>query len=136
MRVVVDANVFVSAAIRNGPAHRVVMAWLEREAFELVICPALLDEVREVLTQRPRLRRWIDVDTAEAYLATIEFAADVVADPVDLEARTRDVDDDYLVALALEHSADFIVSGDKDLIEWTEQRPPVITPAQFEDLLS
>lgn len=112
------------------------MAWLEREAFELVICPALLDEVREVLTQRPRLRRWIDVDTAEAYLATIEFAADVVADPVDLEARTRDVDDDYLVALALEHSADFIVSGDKDLIEWTEQRPPVITPAQFEDLLS
>ena len=29
-----------------------------------------------------------------------------------------------------------IVSGDKDLIEWTEQRPPVVTPAQFEELLS
>ena len=77
------------------------MAWLEREAFELVICPAILDEVREVLTRRPRLRRWIDVDTAQEYLAAIEFAADVVADPAEPTAQTRDVDDGYLVALAL-----------------------------------
>ena len=69
------------------------------------------------------------------YLAAIEFAADVVADPAEPIAQTRDVDDDYVVALAVEHAADFIVSGDKDLIEWTEQRPPVLTPAQFEELL-
>lgn len=29
---------------------------------------------------------------------------------------------------------DAIISGDKDLLEWEEQRPPVMTPAQFEDL--
>ena len=111
------------------------MAWLEREAFELVICPALLDEVREVLTQRPRLRR-----CRCRYRSGVSRGDRIRGgrrrDPVDIAARTRDVDDDYLVALALEHGADFIVSGDKDLIEWTEQRPPVITPAQFEDLLS
>ena len=40
MKVVVDANVFVSAAIRTGPPHRIVQAWLERRDFEVVICPA------------------------------------------------------------------------------------------------
>jgi predicted nucleic acid-binding protein len=42
VKVAVDAIVFVSAAIRTGPSHRVVQAWLERAAFELVICPLLL----------------------------------------------------------------------------------------------
>ena len=51
------------------------------------------------------------------------------------EAATRDVDDDYLVALAREHSADFIVTGDKDLLEWEDQTPPAITPAAFEQAL-
>ena len=40
MKVVVDANVFVSAAIRTGPPHRIVQAWLERRDFDVVICPA------------------------------------------------------------------------------------------------
>lgn len=58
MRVVLDANVWVSAAIRTGPAHRIVLAWLAGSAsFDVVMCPALIAEVEEVLTQRPRLRR-------------------------------------------------------------------------------
>lgn len=50
-----------------------------------------------------------------------------VLDPIDIAAHTRDPDDDYLVALAREHNADYIVTGDKDLLEWPEQRPPVVT---------
>jgi predicted nucleic acid-binding protein len=41
----------------------------------------------------------------------------------------------YLVALAREHSANFIVTGDKDLLEWEDQTPPAMTPAAFEELL-
>lgn len=29
-----------------------------------------------------------------------------------------------------------IVSGDKDLLEWAAQQPPVVTPADFEGRLS
>ncbi|MDH3249736.1 MAG: putative toxin-antitoxin system toxin component, PIN family [Acidimicrobiia bacterium] len=136
MRVVLDANIWVSAAIRTGPAHRIVQSWLSASgSFEVVICTALIAEVEEVLTQRPRMRKWIALDVAEHFVETLRVLADVVPDPVEVEATTRDVDDDYLVALAREHGADYIVTGDKDLLEWPDQRPPVLAPAAFAELV-
>lgn len=135
MRVVLDANVFVSGAIQKGAPFRIVQRWLAAGDLEVIICQELLAEVTDVLTERPRLRKWIDLATAQGYVETISTLADLVADPAPIEATTRDVDDDYLVALAREHSAEFIVTGDKDLLEWEDQMPPVITPAAFEELL-
>ena len=68
LSVVLDANVLISAAIQRGPSHRLVQAWRERREFALVICPVLVDEVEDVLTTRPRLRRWIDIDLAREYV--------------------------------------------------------------------
>ena len=132
MRVVLDANVLISAAIAQGPSHRIVQAWLRDETFELVICDRLLGEVRSVLTQRPRLRKWISLEGAEQYVRTLATLADVQPDPAPGPALTRDPDDDYVIHLARSHHADFVVSGDDDLLEWAEQEPPVIAPAEFE----
>ena len=127
MLVVIDANVFVSAAIQRGASHRIIEAWLTGRAdFEVVMCPELLGEIREVLTTRPRLRKWISLENATAVV-------DLVNDPEEVTTETRDPNDDYLIALARAHNVDVIVSGDKDLLEWEEQRLPVMTPAQFED---
>lgn len=38
------------AAISTGAPHRVVQAWLDRRPFDLVMCPELLAEVTEVMT--------------------------------------------------------------------------------------
>lgn len=130
-----DANVFVSGAIQKGPSFRIVQRWLAGENFEVMMCPELLAEITDVLTERPRLRKWISLAVAQDYICTISTLIDLVADPAPIEAATRDIDDDYLVALAREHSADFIVTGDKDLLEWEDQTPPVITPVAFEELL-
>lgn len=134
MRVVLDANVLVSAAIAQGPSYRIVTRWLEHGDLDVVICPALLAEVEDVLG-RPRIQKRIDPESSQRYLTTIRRIADVAADPAEIESITRDVDDDYLVALAREHGADYIVTGDKDLLEWPDQRPPVLTPATFAELL-
>ncbi len=135
MKVVLDANIFVSAAIQKGTSHRIVQAWLAGADFEVVICHSLLAEIRDVLLRRPRLRRWIDLETAQIYITTIETLADVLSDPETGEAITRDADDDYLVALARRELADYIVTGDKDLLDWEAQSPPVISPATFEKLM-
>lgn len=126
---------FVSAAIAPGPSNRIVTRWLEQGDLDVVACPALLAEVEDVLG-RPRIQKRADPKSSQRYLTTIRRIADLVPDPTDVEATTRDVDDDYLVALAREHSADYIVTGDKDLLEWPEQRPPVLTPAAFAELLA
>lgn len=133
MLVIIDANVFVSAAIQRGPSHRIIESWLSGTAdFEVVMCPELLGEVREVLTTRPRLRKWISLETAQLFVDTIEVLVDLVDDPDEVQTETRDPNDDYLIALARVHDVDVIVSGDKDLLEWESQSPPVMTPAQFE----
>ena len=136
MRVVLDANVLISAAISRGPSHRIVHAWLSDQRFELVICDRLLDEVRTVLTERPRLRKWISLETAELYVTTLTTTADVVPDPAPGPALSRDPNDDYVIHLARAHDADLIVSGDADLLEWIEQDPQVVPPAQFEAILN
>lgn len=69
MLVVLDANVFVSAAIQRGASYRIVQVWLTGTAsFEVVMCPALLAEIRDVLTTRPRLRKWISLETASLFV--------------------------------------------------------------------
>ena len=112
------------------------MSWLAGGAFELVICPALLAEVKSVLTERPRMRRWIDLGTALTFVETIQVVADFAEDPIAPPLATRDVKDDYIVALGRAEHVNFIVSGDKDLLDWQDQQPPVVTPAMFEEMLN
>lgn len=131
MKVILDANVIVSAAIQRGPSYRLVQRWLDVGDLEVVICPALFAEAEDVLS-RPRLHKRIDPVLAGLYLATIRRIAVFVDDPAAVESVTRDVKDDYLAALGRSHSVDAIVTGDKDLLEWDEQRPPAVTPADFE----
>lgn len=135
MRVVVDSNVLISAAITSGPANRLVEAWLEAQPYELVICTALLGEVEIVLTERDDLRRWISVEDAALYVERLRTTAEIRDDPPHGPPLTRDRDDDFVVYLARQHEADLIVSGDRDLLEWPGQDPPVVTPRQFVELL-
>lgn len=76
MSVVLDANVLISAVIQAGPPYRIVSRWLDVADLDVVICPAVLAEVEEVLG-RPRLQQRIEAELAQLYLATsngtIEF---------------------------------------------------------------
>lgn len=90
MKVVLDANVFVSAVIQNGASDRIGQAWLAGVAlFDVVVCPELLAEIREVLTTRPRLRKWVEVDVAVGFVDTIEALVDFVEDPKFIEDDQR-----------------------------------------------
>ena len=59
MRVVLDKNIFVSAAIQSGASHRIVQHLIRENSDELIICDEILSEIRDVLISRPRLRKWI-----------------------------------------------------------------------------
>lgn len=87
MRVVLDTNVFVSAAISTGAPHRVVQAWLDRRPFDVVMCPELLAEVTEVMTERPKLRRWLSLDDAHAFVVRLATETVMVDTPPALSRR-------------------------------------------------
>lgn len=134
LRIVVDPNVLVSAAISAaGPPRQVVVAWVD-ERFELIVSPVLLDELRDVLG-RPKFRRFISLAVAREFVDGLADDAQVVEDPTEREAISRDPDDDYLIALARAAGADYLVSGDGDLLDLENPDPPVLTPRQFLDAL-
>jgi putative PIN family toxin of toxin-antitoxin system len=135
MKVVIDANVFISAAIQKGPSHRIIQEWLKNGSFEIIMCNQLLQEICDVLILRDRLRKWISIEHAHEFVEMISTLIDLVPDPTESPSVLRDIGDDYLVDLGRIHAVNFIVSGDKDLSEWVEQRPQVISPSLFVTML-
>ena len=134
MRAVLDPNVLVSAAISTaGPPRQIVSAWIDGR-FELIASPLLLAELRDVLA-RPKFRRWITTATAADFIGGLADDALVLDDPPALPGVSPDPDDDYLIALAPAAQADYLVSGDRHLLDLTDPDPPVLTPHRFLQLI-
>ena len=129
--VVPDTTVLVSAAISNqGNPYRLLESWQHGE-LSFVLCPHLLEELKEVL-DRDRLRRFITQEDAAAFVAYLSRVADVRPDPVRVHGLVPDdPDDDFLFALAREAGVDFVLSNDQHLTELSSPRLPVITPARL-----
>jgi putative PIN family toxin of toxin-antitoxin system len=116
-RVVIDTNVFVSAVLNQyGMPRRIVDAW-ERNQFTLLIAPSLLAEASDVL-HRPHLRdrhRLSDTDLSMFFLRVLANG-DVVTPLSPLPLNSRDPKDDQFLAVALGGNADYLVTGDDDLL--------------------
>jgi putative PIN family toxin of toxin-antitoxin system len=133
IRVVLDANVLVSAALARDPAAPSVRAFdaLLDGRIEAVGCPALLGEVAAVLG-RERLRRYLSIEDARRFVTDLAGVMTLVADPpTPYPAVCRDSDDDYLVALARAAVVDALVTGDRDLLELQDIAVAVITPREL-----
>ena len=128
MRIVVDTNVFISAALKEKslPAMavhivaengRLLKSTLtERELFVTLARPRLVPLIP------PRLRDWLRELLAAAELVTITERITACRDPKD----------DKFLELAVNGHADLIVSGDADLLTLNPfQGIPIVTPADF-----
>jgi uncharacterized protein len=129
VRVVLDANVLVSAVLtRSGAPAALLAAAIEAE-IELVVCPALLEETSRAL-ERPKLRSRLTSADSDHLLELVREIADVVADPEGLPPiQSSDPADDYLLALAAREQVP-LVSGDAHLLAVSE-RAPVFSPRKF-----
>lgn len=130
MRVVLDANVLVSALISTGgPPREIVSAWVEGR-FELVTSPRLIAEMREVVA-RPKFRRWVRLATAEEFVVGLQEDTLLVDDPPAQPGASPDPDDDYLLALVAAAGADLLVSGDRHLLGLADPGVAVLSPREF-----
>lgn len=129
MRAVLDANVLISAILspRGAPAG-LLLAW-QAGAFDLVVSPLLLAEVRRALAY-PKLERLVPPADADALVAWLGRAAELAVDPAGPPPiRSGDPGDDYLIALAAAERA-LLVSGDRHLTSLAP-RVPARTPVEF-----
>jgi putative PIN family toxin of toxin-antitoxin system len=136
-RAVLDANVYVSAAVHaDGPPGRIVESFLRKAAFEIILSPAIVEEVLRALTY-PKVRKLIHGDIrSELWFEDIIMLADLVAGELVLPGLCHDPDDDKYIAAAIEGNAAFVVTGDKQLLALAEHEGVrIVTPRAFLDLL-
>jgi putative PIN family toxin of toxin-antitoxin system len=130
VRAVIDTNVLVSGLLWHGAPH----ALLEKARADellLVSSPNLLAELEIVIT-RPKFSAILvrASKSHEQLLAEVRQLAEVLIAPPLAVPVCRDPDDDEVLALAVAAQADFIVSGDDDLLSLQHyQNIPILTPA-------
>jgi putative PIN family toxin of toxin-antitoxin system len=137
MRVVLDANVFISAAIRpDGPPGQIAGALLSRQAFELVLSTAIITEVEKVLGL-PKVRKYLrEPDATLRWFVALVLLGDLVEGMTDVSGVCRDPADDAVLAAAIEGRASAIVTGDDDLLALGEYMGiAILTPRAFLGLL-
>jgi putative PIN family toxin of toxin-antitoxin system len=137
MRVVIDTNCIISALIFSKQP----LAWLRHSWQNGEITPLVsketIEELLRVLTY-PKFK--LSLQEQELLLAdflpyTEIIKIDVV--PEDLP-KIRDEHDQIFLVLAVVSDADYLVSGDKDIldIQSTFYNPPIMTLSQFKETIT
>jgi uncharacterized protein len=137
IRAVLEANVYVSAAVRpEGPPGQIIDRFLRGAAFDIVMSQAIVQEVLRAFTY-PKVRKYIRPGLdPELWFEDVVVLAHLVAGERRVEGVSKDSDDDKYIAAAIEGRAGFVVAGDSDLLDLKEHDGiRIVTPRAFLDLL-
>jgi putative PIN family toxin of toxin-antitoxin system len=128
VRVVLDTNVLVSGLAYPASIPGCILGAWRRGGVEIVLSRYILDEMVRVL---PRLKR-IKLTPAEIrdLADSFMFLAEMVEPSVELEEAQRDKSDQKILGTLRAARADYLITGDKDLLALGKQYP-IVTPAAF-----
>jgi len=128
MRVVVDTNVFVSAALKVGSLPAIALRLVGR--YHVLLKSAATEQRLVAVLARPYLAPLIASVSREWITELLAMAERVVI--TGRIVACRDATDDKFLELAVSGSADLILSGDNDLLTLHPFRGiPIIAPAAF-----
>ncbi|HMY98595.1 MAG TPA: putative toxin-antitoxin system toxin component, PIN family [Burkholderiaceae bacterium] len=114
-RAVVDTNVLISAALSGGSAPAQLLHHLLAQG-RLVFCEETFSEL-ETRLWRPKFDRYLSLERRRELLHDLRAAGEWLTLPsAPLQTYSRDPDDDKFIHLALTARADWLISGDQDLL--------------------
>jgi len=135
MRILIDANVYLSFLLNprgHGAASRVV-ALIGTGRFELIFPLQTELELRRNVASKPYLRERILEAQLDALIQAISDIAVHVDSGLPSPISSRDADDTRLLEIAFAGRADYLISGDHDILVLAPfvPRPRIVSPAEF-----
>jgi putative PIN family toxin of toxin-antitoxin system len=128
LRVVLDTNVLISGLAYPGSVPgRIVGIW-RQGGLDVVLSRYILDEMVRVL---PRLSR-LHLNSSEIrdLADSLMFLADIVEPDAEQDSSLRDPADQPVLATLRASKADYLITGDKDLLALADKYP-IVTPSTF-----
>jgi len=129
--VVFDTNVVVAAVITEGLCSTLLRRARAGE-FDLVLCPFILDEITRIFSKKLKLSR---SEKSLAMRVISEAVSQIVTHNITIPETCIDRNDDNVIACAVAASADYLVTGDADLLGIKQYKKiKIVSPRDFEAL--
>jgi uncharacterized protein len=133
MKLVVDTNVLFSGIFWLGPPSKILSAWLE-DRIHVVASTEIFEEYSRIIknasTKHPtvNLMELLDLLTDHTEIYQTKNL---------LHHISRDPDDNKFIACAIEANASYLISGDRDLLDISEDiGVKIIKPRNFVEKFS
>lgn len=137
MRVVLDTNTVISGLFWRGKPFQ-VLELMRAGTITVYTSEAILEELLDVL-KRPKFSKRLailKVSPQQVVNRFIEWVEVVEVGEVK-KIVISDPDDDQIIACARSVNADFIISGDADILDIEEKvKIPIVTSGEFLDILA
>ncbi|WP_079735223.1 putative toxin-antitoxin system toxin component, PIN family [Salegentibacter salegens] len=111
-RIILDTNLWISFLISKN--HMEIDQLIKTEKVVLIFSNELLEEFIEVV-KRPKFKKFFAKKDVEKLLNMFDQFADLI-NITSKSKICRDEKDDFLLNLAIDGNADYLVTGDKDLL--------------------
>jgi putative PIN family toxin of toxin-antitoxin system len=133
IRLVIDVNNWISALL--SLKFRTRINSLFASEFRLVVSEELLGELANTV-RKPHLEKQIIRTNYDSLVSLLRTDAEHVAVHSTVEI-CRDPKDNFLLALAKDGNADYLITGDGDLLVLKEfENTKIVTLSDFESVLS
>lgn len=113
IRVILDTNLWISYLISKELSKIDIL--FERDELIVIFSNELLEEFIEV-ANRPKFRKYFSIEDLEELLNLFDVYGEVVDVTSTVDA-CRDPKDNFILALAKDAKADFLITGDSDLLD-------------------
>ena len=133
VKIIIDTNVWVSFLMGRTLAG--LECYIHNNHFQIVSCREQLFELQEVL-YRPKMERYFSTQQINGMFELLaDYALLIkILSKIDI---CRDAKDNYLLALAIDSNADFLITGDNDLLSIKQiETTKIISYKDFELLFT
>jgi putative PIN family toxin of toxin-antitoxin system len=138
-KVVIDANVIISAAFGGKPLEAVVRALEDHEVYLSLTIKRELQEVISGLSKKLIKEQILFIQEEIQQLLSLAKRISISTHVV----LSRDAKDDHYLSLCKEAKADFLITGDKDLLSISQEELRkngiscmIVTPQTFLESVS
>jgi hypothetical protein len=132
-KIIVDSNIWISFLIGRNLIG--LQNYIDSQNLKIITCNEQLIELSEVF-KKPKLKKYFTKDQITEFFELLDESSDSII--ISTKSNIcRDPKDNYLVSLSLDSKADFLITGDKDLLELNKIGETVVLKyADFDTFIS
>ena len=118
LRVVIDTNLVISGTAKsNTIPHSLLEGWRKKE-FLLITSIPILSEIKEVLDRKEiQSHFFLKPEDIQDMIQALSTQTIITSGALEVDIVKDDPDDNKFIAAAIEGSASYIISGDRDLLD-------------------